>query len=88
MSDSLQYYIKEGFLYGTFHKEEFPWKDVKTSPLKIRVKPDGSVRLLIARRKLGDGMKMSLNATIGDDLVVDMTSITKQTEVLQRAECL
>ena len=39
------------------------------------------------RLKLGDGLTMSGNATIEDDMVVEMTSIKRWTGVLQRAGC-
>ena len=35
MAYSLQYYIKDGYLYGPLRKEELPWALVKTSPLTM-----------------------------------------------------
>ena len=47
MADSLQSYIKEGYLYGPFRREEMPFQIFEVSPLTIRPKPDGSVRIIV-----------------------------------------
>ena len=47
MADSLQSYIKEGYLYGPFTEEEMPFSYFKVSPLMMRPNPNGSVRVFV-----------------------------------------
>ena len=47
MADSLQSYIKEGYLYGPFRMEEMPFRIFNVSPITMIQKPDGSVRLIV-----------------------------------------
>ena len=95
VADSLQSYIKDGYMYGPYKKEDLPWVSVKVSPLTMRPKPDGSVRLIIDmshphnedKVKMGEGIPMSINAAITGDMEVEMTSIKRWTGVLHRAGC-
>ena len=73
----------------------------KVRPLTMRSKPDGSVRLIVDMSYphykfeeivLGDGIVMSVNAGIVEELETEMTSIKGWTRELHwvgcQAECL
>jgi hypothetical protein len=59
VADSLQTGVKDGILYGPLRREELPWEP-KVSPMTVRLKPNGSARIIIDLShphgpKLGEG---------------------------------
>ena len=46
VADALQTGIREGIIYGPMKKEDLPW-DPKVSPMTVRLKPNGSARIIM-----------------------------------------
>ena len=66
VADSLQTGIKDGIIFGPFDKSEVPWADYKVSPMTVRLKPNGSARIIMNLswphdEELGDGVPTSVN---------------------------
>ena len=70
VADSLQTGVKDGILYGPLRREELPWEP-KISPMTVRLKPNGSARIIIDLShphgpKLGGGEACSPNAGMAE----------------------
>ena len=47
VADTLQDWIMAGIMNGPFKEEELPFPEVKISPLSVRPKPGGKIRLIV-----------------------------------------
>ena len=67
IGDALQTGIDIGYMYGPIHPDEMPLEDIKVSPMTVRLKPNGSGRIIInlswprSDWELGDGWVLSPN---------------------------
>ena len=47
VADSLQTWIREGLCFGPLTVDEMPWKEFTTSPITVKLKPNGKARICI-----------------------------------------
>ena len=47
VADSLQSGILQGYIYGPIKEEDLPWFEVKVAPMTVRLKPNGTARIII-----------------------------------------
>ena len=86
VAHSLQQWVEEGIAAGPLREEEIPWPDFTVSPLTVRLKPNGSARLIVnmsaPHNESGPG---SVNSGIdGSQFEAKMSSTTKFVKALSK----
>jgi hypothetical protein len=93
VADTIQQWIKDKICLGPFDEEDLPWDDYTVNPLKVRLKPNGSARLILDLSsphqddvELGQGIPMSVNSGIQKkDYITKMSSTRQWVKSLERA---
>ena len=47
VADQLHDWVKSGIVFGPFRREEMPFEEYKVSPMSVRPKPGGKIRLIV-----------------------------------------
>ena len=86
VADQLQDWVKTGIVCGPFRKEDMPFDEFKVSPMSVRPKPGGKIRIIVdlsSPHRVPADSDLPNSVNMGIDpakLRTNMTSITKVCE--------
>ena len=86
VANALQLWVQQGIAVGPLREEEIPWEDITVSPILVRLKPNGSARIIVnmssPHNEEGPGL---VNSSINEkDFEARMSSTAKFVESLAR----